>query len=64
MEGIDGIFHLAALWLLHCYDYPRSAFEVNIGGTFNVLEGVINNGIKNSSTLLRLRFTGMRFKCP
>jgi UDP-glucose 4-epimerase len=46
MKGIDGVFHLAALWLLHCYDYPRSAFEVNMGGTFNVLEAMINNGVK------------------
>jgi len=46
MKGIDGVFHFAALWLLHCYDYPRSAFEVNIGGTFNVLEACINNGVK------------------
>ena len=43
VKGIDGVFHLAAMWLLHCYDYPRSAFEVNIGGTFNVLEAMINN---------------------
>ncbi|MCK4487770.1 MAG: NAD-dependent epimerase/dehydratase family protein, partial [Desulfobacterales bacterium] len=46
MKGIDGVFHLAALWLLHCYDFPRSAFEVNIGGTFNVLEAMLNNGVK------------------
>ena len=46
MKGIDGVFHLAALWLLHCYDYPRSAFEVNMGGTFNVLEAMLNNGVK------------------
>ena len=46
MEGIDGVFHFAALWLLHCYDYPRSAFEVNIGGTFNVLETCIEQGVK------------------
>lgn len=45
MKGIDGVFHFAALWLLHCWDYPRSAFEVNIGGTFNVLEAVINNHV-------------------
>jgi nucleoside-diphosphate-sugar epimerase len=25
MKGIDGVFHFAALWLLHCHDYPRSA---------------------------------------
>lgn len=46
MEGIDGVFHFAALWLLHCWDYPRSAFDVNIGGTFNVLESMLNNGVK------------------
>ncbi|MFM7382857.1 MAG: NAD-dependent epimerase/dehydratase family protein, partial [Microcystaceae cyanobacterium] len=46
MQNIDGVFHFAALWLLHCYDYPRSAFEVNIAGTFNVLEACINNGVK------------------
>lgn len=46
MQGVDGVFHFAALWLLHCWDYPRSAFEVNIGGTFNVLEAMLNNGTK------------------
>lgn len=46
MKGIDGVFHFAALWLLHCWDYPRSAFEVNISGTFNVLEACLNNNIK------------------
>ena len=39
MQGVDGVFHLAALWLLHCHEYPRAAFEVNVAGTFNVLEG-------------------------
>ncbi len=34
----DHVVHLAALWLLQCYDYPRSAFDVNIRGTYNVLE--------------------------
>ena len=46
MKDIDGVFHFAALWILHCYDFPRSAFEVNIGGMFNVLEACINNGVK------------------
>jgi UDP-glucose 4-epimerase len=46
MKDIDGVFHFSALWLLHCWDYPRSAFEVNIAGTFNVLEAVLQNGVK------------------
>lgn len=46
LRDADYVFHLAALWLLHCRDYPRSAFEVNIKGTFNVLEACINNKVK------------------
>jgi UDP-glucose 4-epimerase len=46
MQGIDGVFHLAAMWLLHCKDYPRTAFEVNIEGTFNVLEACVKNKVE------------------
>jgi UDP-glucose 4-epimerase len=42
----DAVIHLAALWLLHCHDYPQSAFEVNIRGTFNVLEACVRHEIK------------------
>ena len=42
----DGVFHLAALWLLHCKDYPRAAFDVNIQGTFNVLEACVQNNVE------------------
>jgi UDP-glucose 4-epimerase len=41
LEGADGVFHFAALWLLQCYEYPRSAFDVNVRGTFNVLEACV-----------------------
>lgn len=46
MQGMDYVFCTAALWLLHCKDYPRTAFDVNIAGTFNVLEACVNNKIK------------------
>jgi UDP-glucose 4-epimerase len=46
MNGVDGVIHLSAMWLLHCKDYPRTAFEVNIAGTFNVLEACVQNGVK------------------
>jgi UDP-glucose 4-epimerase len=46
MQGIDGVVHLAAMWLLHCKDFPRTAFNVNIEGTFNVLEACVNNNIQ------------------
>lgn len=46
MAGMDGVFHLAALWLLQCHEYPYSAFEVNVAGTMNVIEAVIATGVK------------------
>ncbi|MBF0312904.1 MAG: NAD-dependent epimerase/dehydratase family protein [Oligoflexia bacterium] len=46
IKGKDYVFHLAALWLLHCHDYPRSAFHVNIEGTFNVIESCIKHKVK------------------
>ena len=38
IKEADVVYHLAAMWLLHCKDFPRTAFDVNIAGTFNVLE--------------------------
>lgn len=46
MKENDMVIHLAALWLLQCHDFPRSAFEVNIRGTFNVLEACRDNKIE------------------
>lgn len=46
MEGVDYVFCLAAMWLLHCKDFPRTAFDVNIAGTFNVLEACVKNNVK------------------
>lgn len=46
LDGADGVFHLAALWLLQCHEFPRSAFEVNVRGTFNVMEACVRKGVK------------------
>jgi UDP-glucose 4-epimerase len=46
MEGMDYVICLSAMWLLHCKDFPRTAFDVNIAGTFNVLEACVKNNIK------------------
>jgi UDP-glucose 4-epimerase len=45
-KGMDHAIHLAAMWLLHCKDFPRMAFHVNIEGTFNVLEACVRHKIK------------------
>ncbi|MGK7344298.1 MAG: NAD-dependent epimerase/dehydratase family protein [Candidatus Nitrospinota bacterium M3_3B_026] len=46
IKGQDMVVHLAALWLLHCHEYPQSAFEVNIRGFFNVLESCRRHNIE------------------
>jgi UDP-glucose 4-epimerase len=46
LDGADGVFHFAALWLLQCHEYPRSAFDVNIRGTFNVMDACVRKGVK------------------
>lgn len=45
-DGADGVLHFAALWLLQCHEFPRSAFDVNVRGTFNVMEACVKKGIK------------------
>ncbi|MFL5877691.1 MAG: NAD-dependent epimerase/dehydratase family protein [Solirubrobacteraceae bacterium] len=46
LRGAHGVFHFAALWLLQCHEYPRSAFDVNVRGTFNVLEACIEANVE------------------
>jgi UDP-glucose 4-epimerase len=45
-DGADGVFHFAALWLLQCHEFPRSAFDVNVRGTFNVMEACVRKGVR------------------
>ena len=46
LDGADGVFHFAALWLLQCHEFPRAAFDVNLRGTFNVLEACVAKNVK------------------
>ena len=46
IAGADYVIHLAAMWLLNCKDFPRTAFDVNIAGTFNVLEACARHKVK------------------
>jgi len=38
IDGAAGVFHLAALWLFECVHHPRAAVDINVVGTFNVIE--------------------------
>ena len=40
------VFHLAALWLHECVHEPRKALDVNVGGTYNVIEAAHEAGVR------------------
>ena len=46
MQGIDYVFHQAALCLVDCEKDPFEAIDVNIVGTVNLLDACIANGVK------------------
>ena len=46
MAGVDGVFLLASLWLGECVNDPRSAWEVNTLGTWNVIEAARAHSVK------------------
>jgi UDP-glucose 4-epimerase len=45
-EGASGIFHMAVLPLGPCSEDPRRCFEVNVNGTFNVLEAAREGSVQ------------------
>ncbi|MEN9653950.1 MAG: hypothetical protein RL235_62, partial [Chlamydiota bacterium] len=46
MNGVDWVFHLAALAdIVPSMEKPRDYFEVNVDGTFNVLEAAKKQGV-------------------
>jgi UDP-glucose 4-epimerase len=46
MHGADHVFHLAALWLYECVNEPRKAVDVNVVGTFNVIDAAVRAGVR------------------
>lgn len=46
MDGIDVVFHQAAIRITLCAQEPRLALDVLSGGTFNVLEAAVNAKVK------------------
>jgi UDP-glucose 4-epimerase len=46
LGGVDYVFHQAAAWLRLCQEEPRLSLDVNIAGTFNLLEACVEAGVK------------------
>jgi UDP-glucose 4-epimerase len=45
-EGVDYVFHMAALRITRCAENPRDALEVMYDGTFNVVEACVRHRVK------------------
>lgn len=45
-EGIDVVFHQAAIRITQCAEEPRLAFDVLANGTFNVIEAAVRAKVK------------------
>lgn len=45
MDGVDVVFHQAAIRITQCAEEPRLAFDVLAGGTFDVLEAAIKANV-------------------
>jgi UDP-glucose 4-epimerase len=46
MQGVDVVFHQAAIRITQCAEEPRLALSVLVDGTFNVLEEAAQAGVK------------------
>lgn len=46
MEGVDIVFHEAAIRITHCAEDPRLAHDVLATGTFNLIEAAHKAGVK------------------
>jgi UDP-glucose 4-epimerase len=63
-EGVDVLFHLAAIRLTHAAEVPRLALEVMADGTFNVLEAAVAARIPRVVAASSASIYGMAEKFP
>ena len=46
IEGVDAVFHMASMCLSYCQENPLDGFDVNVNGTFNLIEACVKNKVK------------------
>lgn len=63
-QGVDFLFHLAAIRLTQCAEQPRQALEVMVDGSFNVLEAAIAAGVKRVIAASSASVYGMADRFP
>jgi UDP-glucose 4-epimerase len=64
MQGVDIVFHQAAIRITQCAEEPRLALEVLADGTFNVLEAAVKAGVKKIVAASSASIYGMAEEFP
>ncbi len=64
MEGVDYVYHLAAIRLTQCAEQPREALEVMADGTFNVVEAAVAAKVKKLIAASSASIYGMAERFP
>jgi nucleoside-diphosphate-sugar epimerase len=64
MQGVDVLFHQAAIRITQCAEEPRLALEVLADGTFNVLEAARKSGVKRVIAASSASVYGMAEEFP
>ncbi|MTJ14073.1 SDR family NAD(P)-dependent oxidoreductase [Anabaena sp. UHCC 0187] len=64
MEGVDVVFHQAAIRITQCAEEPRLALEVLVDGTFNVLAAAVKTGVKKVIAASSASVYGMAEEFP
>ncbi len=64
MDGIDIVFHLAAIRLTQCAEEPRLALEIMADGTFNVVEAAVGARVKKLVAASSASIYGMAENFP
>src|SRR6476660_4616804 len=64
MQGIDIVFHEAAIRITHCAENPRLAHDVLATGTFNILEAAVKANVKRVVSASSASIYGQAEKFP
>jgi nucleoside-diphosphate-sugar epimerase len=64
MQGVDVVFHQAALRITQCAEEPRVAMEVMADGTFNVLEAAVEAKVRKVVAASSASVYGMADEFP
>lgn len=64
MQGVDIVFHQAAIRITQCAEEPRLALEVLADGTFNVLEAAVEAKVKKVVAASSASIYGMAEEFP